>query len=131
MSGGPMLQPYEFVVHKVLPAIRARLARVLLKEYRMKQVEVADHLGVTQATVSHYNTHARGEDDGVLSLFPEIEGFVVDLAQDIAGGLSRPAQIGRMNTICWQIMYTDRFCYYHRKIADLDNCNVCYEAALQ
>ncbi len=126
-----MLQPYELVVHKVLPTIRARLARVLLEEYRMKQVEVAGHLGVTQATVSHYHTHARGGDDGVLSLFPEIEGFVVDLAEDIAGGLSRPAQVGRMNTICWQIMYTDRFCNYHRKIADLDNCNVCYEAVPQ
>ncbi|MFQ5908462.1 MAG: transcriptional regulator [Thermoplasmata archaeon] len=128
MSGGPMLQPYELVVHKVLPTIRARLARILLEEYRMKQVEVADRLGVTQATVSHYNTYARGYDDGVLSLFPEIEGFVIELARDIAEGLSRRAHISRMNAICWQIMYTDRFCNYHRKVADLDNCNVCYEA---
>lgn len=125
-----MLQPYELVVHKILPTIRARLARVLLQEYRMKQVEVADHLGVTQATVSHYNTHARGYDNGVLTLFPEIEGFVVGLARDIAGGLSRPAQVGRVNAICWQIMYTDRFCNYHRNIAELDSCNACFEEAV-
>ncbi|MFQ6012677.1 MAG: transcriptional regulator [Thermoplasmata archaeon] len=131
MSGGPMLQPYEIVVHKILPTIRARLARLLLEEYGMKQVEVADHLGVTQATVSHYNTHARGYDDGVLTLFPELEVFVVDLARDIAEGLPRPTQIGRVNAVCWQIMYTDRFCNFHRRIADLGNCNVCYEAVPQ
>lgn len=131
MSRGAILQPYELVVNKILPAIRARLTQVLLQEYSLKQVEVAEKLGVTQATVSHYHTHARGFDETILELFPEIETFVADLARDIARGISRPEQIGRLNGISWQILYTDRFCNYHRKLADLEDCNICYEPVAQ
>lgn len=127
MSKGAVLQPYELVVNKLLPAIRARLAQTLLEEYGMRQVDVAERLGVTQATVSHYNTHTRGFDETVLELFPEIDEFVAGLARDIADGLPRSEQIGRLNGICWQLMYTDRFCSYHRQLADLENCNICYE----
>lgn len=127
MSQGALLQPYELVVQKILPTLRARLARSLLEEHHLKQVDVAERLGVTQAAVSHYHTHTRGEDQTILELFPEIDGFVADLAQDIADGLSRPEQVARMNTISWQLMYTERFCHYHRRIADLEDCNVCYE----
>jgi predicted transcriptional regulator len=126
-----MLQPYELVVNKILPTIRAKLAQVLIQEYNLKQVDVAEKLGVTQAAVSHYNTHTRGADQTILQLFPEIEGFVEDLAKDIVEGMPRDQQVARLNNICWQLMYTERFCSYHRKIADLEGCNVCYEPAAQ
>lgn len=126
-----MLQPYELVVNKILPTIRARLAQVLIREYHLKQVDVAEKLGVTQAAVSHYNTHTRGADQTILELFPEIEGFVEDLARDIVEGMPRHQQVARLNNICWQLMYTERFCNYHRRIADLEDCNVCYEPAPQ
>ncbi len=124
-----MLQPYELVVRKILPTLRARLAQSLLEDYSLKQVEVAERLGITQAAVSHYHTHTRGADMAVLEMFPEIEDFVQDLARDIVDGMPREQQVARLNNICWQLMYTQRFCDYHRKIADLENCNVCYEPA--
>jgi predicted transcriptional regulator len=40
-----MLQPQELVVARLLPAIRARLARELLQTYKMKQVDVARSMG--------------------------------------------------------------------------------------
>ncbi len=126
-----MLQPYELVVKKVLPTIRARLAQVLLQDYAMKQVEVAERLGITQAAVSHYNTHTRGADEAVVDLFPEIDQFVEDLAKDIVEGIPKSQQVARLNNISWQLMYTERFCNYHRKIADLEGCNVCYEPVPQ
>ncbi len=51
-----MIQPQEVVVAKLLPTIRARLARELLRSFRMKQIDVAKAMGITQAAVSHYNT---------------------------------------------------------------------------
>ncbi len=126
-----MLQPYELVVKKVLPTIRARLAQILLQDYGLKQVEVANKLGITQAAVSHYNTHTRGADQTVVDLFPEIDRFVEELARDIVEGIPRTQQVARLNNISWQLMYTERFCNYHRKIADLEDCNVCYEPAPQ
>lgn len=107
------------------------MAQALLGKYELKQVEVAEKLGLTQAAVSHYHTHTRGADETILELFPEIDNFVDELARDIAGGLSRPQQVARINGISWQIMYTDRFCNYHRRIADLNGCNVCYEPTPQ
>src|SRR2546428_158846 len=65
-----MLQPQELVVARLLPTIRARLARELLHTYKMKQVDVARSMGITQAAVSHYNTQSRGVDQEMLRLFP-------------------------------------------------------------
>ncbi len=122
-----MLQPYELVVKKILPTLRARLAQSLIEDYGLKQVDVAGRLGLTQAAVSHYHTHNRGSDEAVLEMFPEIDDFVRELSKDIVDGLPRPQQVARLNNICWQLMYTERFCSYHRKIADLEDCRVCYE----
>ncbi len=44
-----MLQPQELVVAKLLPTIRARLARELLRTHKMKQIDVAHSMGITQA----------------------------------------------------------------------------------
>src|SRR3989442_12549944 len=51
-----MLQPQELVVARLLPTIRARLARELLHTYKMKQVDVERSLGITQAALTQYNT---------------------------------------------------------------------------
>lgn len=131
MSKGAMLQPYELVVKKVLPTIRAKLAQSLLDDYDLRQVEVAEKLGITQAAVSHYNTHTRGADQTIIQMFPEIQKFVEELAKDIVEGIPKQQQVARMNTISWQLMYTERFCNYHRRIADLEDCNVCYEPVPQ
>lgn len=122
-----MLQPQEVVVSKLLPAIRARVAQVLLVECGFKQVDVAKALGVTQAAVSHYHTRSRGTDDELLRLFPEIEAFAHEIGAEIAGGLSRSDQIARVRNLCGELTGTVRFCEYHKKHAELDStCNVCF-----
>ena len=122
-----MLQPFEVVTAKLLPAIRARLAQVLLDEYKMKQVEVARHLGITQAAVSHYKTESRGIDPDIVRLFPEIDTFVREMAAKMANGASQAERVLGFNTIIDRIMNTQRFCDYHKKISALDpNCNICF-----
>ncbi len=83
-----MLQPQELVVAKLLPTIRARLARELLRTYKKKQIDVARAMGITQAAVSHYNTQSRGVDQEMLRLFPEIKPFVASTTR--AWGTSIP-----------------------------------------
>ncbi len=126
-----MLQPFEVVVNRLLPTIRARLAQVLLEEYHMKQVEVAKRLGLTQAAVSHYNTRSRGADEEILTLFPEIDHFVAELSGDIVQGITRQEQVARLNSIVRTIMNTERFCNFHRKLADLGECLVCFESPVR
>ena len=122
-----MLQPFEVVTAKLLPTIRARLAQALLDDYKMKQVEVAKHLGITQAAVSHYKTMRRGIDPEILKLFPEIEKHVGELAAQIARGMSQVEQVSRVNVLVDRLMNTQRFCEYHKKVASIDpTCNVCF-----
>lgn len=122
-----MLQPQEVVVAKLLPTIRARLARELLHAHRMKQVDVARAMGITQAAVSHYNTQSRGVDQEMLHLFPEIKPFVHELAERIAGGLNLSSQIASVNTFCANLMLTARFCEYHKSMGDIDpHCTACF-----
>ena len=122
-----MLQPFEVVTAKLLPAIRARLAQVLLDEYGMKQVEVAKHLGITQAAVSHYKTASRGIDPEILKVFPEIDTFVKGLAAEIVDGMPQTAQVHSLTTMIEGLMRTRRFCDYHKRIAAIDpQCSICF-----
>lgn len=122
-----MLQPQELVVAKLLPTIRARLARELLRTYKMKQVNIARSMGITQAAVSHYNTQSRGVDHEMLRLFPEINDFVTQLAERIHGGMTLTEQIAEVNEFCTGLMLTARFCEYHKSHGDIDpNCTACF-----
>ena len=122
-----MLQPQELVVARLLPTIRARLARELLHTYKMKQVDVAHSMGITQAAVSHYNTQSRGVDQAMLRLFPEIKPFVHELATAIAHGMTLSEQIASVNEFCSGLMLTARFCEYHKRLGDIDpHCTACF-----
>lgn len=124
-----MLQPQEVVVAKLLPTIRARLAKELLRTYKMKQVDVARSMGITQAAVSHYNTQSRGVDQDMMRRFPEIRGFVDHLADKIAHGMSMSQQISTINEFCANLMQTARFCDYHKSLGDIDpTCTACFQA---
>ena len=122
-----MLQPFEVVTSKLLPTIRARLAQVLLDEYKMRQVEVAKHLGITPAAVSHYKTASRGIDPELVKLFPEIDVFVSEVAARIADGMPQTQQVSLVSELVERLMNTQRFCEYHKRIAAIDpGCSVCF-----
>ncbi len=123
-----MQQPQEVIVAKLLPTIRARLAKELLRTYKMKQVDIARSMGITQAAVSHYNTQSRGVDQDMLRRFPEIKGFVDELAERITKGMTMSQQISRINEFCAGLMQTARFCDYHKSLGDIDvNCTACFQ----
>ncbi len=125
-----MIQPQEVVVAKLLPTIRARLARELLRTYHMKQIVVAKAMGITQAAVSHYNTQSRGVDQEMLRRFPEIKKFVEELAQRIFQGMTMSAQISTISDFCVDLMLTQRFCEYHKTLGDIDpTCAACFTVA--
>ena len=113
---------------KLLPTIRARLAKELLRAYKMKQVDVARSMGITQAAVSHYNTQSRGVDQDMMRRFPEIKGFVDELAGRISKGMTMSQQISEINEFCTGLMQTARFCDYHKSLGDIDvNCTACFQ----
>ena len=55
-----LISPYEIVANSALPALRAMVARRLKEDFHLTQQQVANRLGVTQATVSNYARRTRG-----------------------------------------------------------------------
>jgi len=54
--------PQEIEVWYLIPALRRELATVFIKEHGLKQKEIADILGITEAAVSQYLKAKRGTD---------------------------------------------------------------------
>lgn len=52
--------PCEISARYVIPAVRLMIARKLIEEHNLTQSEVAELLGVTQPSISHYLNSKRG-----------------------------------------------------------------------
>jgi uncharacterized protein len=74
-----MLTPCEVAVKTVSPAIRALLAKTLLEQHHMRQVEVADTLGITQSAISKYFKNIRGTTIPIDHV-PEVQTLVGQMA---------------------------------------------------
>jgi uncharacterized protein len=81
-----MLLPSEIEAKSMIPAIRAILAKKLMKDYDLKEEVVAKVLGITQAAVSNYLRGTRGDDELIskLSSFQEVMRMVDDIARDLS-----------------------------------------------
>ena len=91
-----MLFPCEFVVKKILPAIRAAIVKELYETYNLKQQMIAKKLGITQPSVSLYLSGDRG---GFEEIFDKIDkDLITKMAKQIA--LDEDANITISQQIC-------------------------------
>jgi predicted transcriptional regulator len=67
-----MLAPCEVAVKTISPSIRALLAQTLTEKHALKEIQVAQILGVTQSAVSKYTKKVRGTAIPIAHL-PEIQ----------------------------------------------------------
>ncbi|MHA1145185.1 MAG: transcriptional regulator, partial [Candidatus Helarchaeota archaeon] len=95
-----MLFPCEFVVKKILPAIRAAIVKELYETYHLKQQEIAKKLGITQPSVSLYLSGDRG---GFNEVFEKIDKKVIkSLVDELMKEESAETHV--MREICSQCM---------------------------
>ena len=122
-----MLLPAEIETRTSVPAIRALIARKLVKEHRMNQQGVAQLLGVTQAAVSNYLRGRRG------SIFNEsdlmkIEDVVNEICSMMVENDSPPNIIAKFNDACRIIRQNRMLCDVHKQLdpsIDVAGCHVC------
>src|SRR2546428_6952349 len=81
-----MLLPSEIEDKSLIPAVRAILAKKLIREYSLKEEDVAKVLGITQAAVSNYVRGTRGD----IELISKLESVreVIRMIDAIARALS-------------------------------------------
>ena len=77
-----MKLPCELIIWYIFPAVRRELVKSLTKDYGFKQKEVANMIGVTDATVSQYLKSKRAKvvlsDENIIE---QIEKVAKDLAE--------------------------------------------------
>ena len=95
-----MRPPCEIIVSYVLPAIRAMVVDELKTTHKLKQVDMAKRLKVSQSAISQYNTQARGAIYNIEKYKPEFDDEIKDIANMIDKNESEKKLIGKLCSVC-------------------------------
>ncbi|MFQ5950810.1 MAG: transcriptional regulator [Candidatus Geothermarchaeales archaeon] len=127
-----MSLPSEIEARYTIPALRAIAARKLVTEHGMKQHEVGQLLGVTQAAVSNYIRGARStqlvweEDD-------QLRKIADELVSTLVAGKDEVQTVVAFNEACGKIRYTRLLCDVHSFLEpdyDVESCDTCESLSL-
>lgn len=118
-----MKPPCEIVVWYVIPSIRSKLAKELLK-LGMKQKEISQLLDITQPAVSQYISDKRGHE---LDFSPEVDEYIKNMAKEMTTGELQPIDlIPRFCHVCKTVKTQEVLCQLHREKVNIPSyCNVC------
>jgi len=123
-----MRPPCETIVSAVLPAIRALLARELIKNYSMTQSEVASILGTTQSAISQYQKQKRGDHlTDALGSLPEVQEAIENLVREITSRDTREKEsVETICTICMSLRKDGTICtIHHTHDGNHEDCDLC------
>lgn len=114
-----MLLPSEIEAKSLIPAVRAILARKLIKEYSLKEDDAARVLGITQAAVSNYVRGTRGDVELISKLesVREVMRMIDDIAKDLSTNKAyTPSTLAKFIGLCNYMRYTLIICDVHHSI---------------
>lgn len=123
-----MLVPCEIAVKCVLPVIRAMIAKELMTKHKLKQVEIAKLLGISQPAISLYFRKKRGK-----AIDLENESEITDLIEYLANSLTKenPSPenfIPMFCKICKTIRAKGEMCKLHKAFdptINIEKCGIC------
>ena len=125
-----MLLPAEIESKTLIPALRAILAKKLIKQHKVREDEISKMLGVTQAAVSNYIRGTRGDPKLIEQLLSQKQ--VVEMIDEISDNLSSnnaytPASLSKFIGLCNYIKTSLLICDIHHSLeSDIDEA-VCKE----
>jgi predicted transcriptional regulator len=114
-----MLLPSEIEAKSLIPAVRAILAKKLIREYSLKEEDVAKDLGITQAAVSNYVRGTRGDTELISKLesVREVMRMIDDIAKDLSTNKAyTPSTLAKFVGLCNYMRYTLIICDVHHSI---------------
>ncbi|MGI0035358.1 MAG: transcriptional regulator [Nitrososphaera sp.] len=123
-----MLLPSEIEAKSLIPAVRAILAKKLIKEYSLKEEDVAKVLGITQAAVSNYVRGTRGDIELISKLesVREVMRMVDDIAEDLSTNKAyTPSTLAKFVGLCNYMRYTLIICDVHHSIESNIDEQIC------
>ena len=123
-----MLLPSEIEAKSRIPAVRAILAKKLIREYSLKEEDVAKDLGITQAAVSNYVRGTRGDIELISKLesVREVMRMIDDIAKDLSTNKAyTPSTLAKFVGLCNYMRYTLIICDVHHSIEPNIDEQVC------
>ena len=123
-----MLLPSEIEAKSLIPAVRAILARKLIREYTLKEEDVARVLGITQAAVSNYVRGTRGDVELIsrLESVKEIMRMINDIALDLSNNKAyTPSTLAKFVGLCNYMRYTLIICDVHHSMESNIDEQIC------
>jgi len=132
-----MLLPAEIESTKLIPALRAIIAKKLSQEHKIREDEISKMLGVTQAAVSNYIRGTRGDPQLIQKLLSEEQ--VAKMINEIIDGLSSsmaytPSSLSKFISLCNYIKSSLLICDIHHNLeSDIDEkiCKECENMLLK
>ena len=123
-----MLLPSEIEAKSLIPAVRAILAKKLIREYSLKEEDVAKELGITQAAVSNYVRGTRGDTELISKLesVREVMRMIDDIAKDLSTNKAyTPSTLAKFVGLCNYMRYTLIICDVHHSIESNIDEQIC------
>jgi uncharacterized protein len=123
-----MLLPSEIEAKSLIPAVRAILAKKLIKEYSLKEEDIAKVLGITQAAVSNYVRGTRGDMELIskLECVREVNRMIDDIARDLSTNKAyTPSTLAKFIGLCNYMRYTLIICDVHHSIESNIDEQIC------
>lgn len=123
-----MLLPSEIEAKSLIPAVRAILAKKLIKEYSLKEEDVARVLGITQAAVSNYVRGTRGDIELIekLESVREVMRMIDDIAKDLSTNKAySPSTLAKFVGLCNYMRYTLIICDVHHSMESNIDEQIC------
>ena len=119
----------ELMTSLALPSIRARIAKVAVEKYGMKQKDVAHRLGLTEAAVSQYLRKKRAYADIGERQLNRIKKMIDGTSKKLAKGeLSDFDLMKTFCKMCLSLRASQTLCEMH-KIREpnlvKENCSIC------
>jgi predicted transcriptional regulator len=128
-----MLLPSEIESKSLIPAVRAILARELVKVRGLKEEEVARLLGITQAAVSNYIRGTRGDIELIskLSSLQEIMRMIKDIEEDLSSHRAYSAStLSKFIALCNYMRYSLIICDVHHRLESKIDEKVCEQCKI-
>ncbi|HLG36639.1 MAG TPA: transcriptional regulator [Nitrososphaera sp.] len=125
-----MLLPSEIEAKSLIPAVRAILAKKLIREYSLKEEDVAKVLGITQAAVSNYVRGTRGDVELITKLesVREVMRMIDDIAEDLSTNKAyTPSTLAKFVGLCNYMRYTLIICDVHHSMESNIDEQICEE----
>jgi predicted transcriptional regulator len=128
-----MLLPSEIESKSLIPAVRAILAKELVKVRGLKEEEVARLLGITQAAVSNYIRGTRGDIELIskLSSFQEIMRMIKEIEEDLSSHRAYSAStLSKFIALCNYMRYSLIICDVHHRLESEIDEKVCEQCKI-